>query len=44
MVAKLKGITYTLSSLYGFPLIEVIITATFLLHNEVNSSIKAGTC
>lgn len=36
MVAKLKEITYTLSSLYGFALIEAIITPTFLLYNEVN--------
>lgn len=36
MVAKLKEITYTLSSLYGFALIEAIITPTFLVYNEVN--------
>lgn len=36
MAAKLKEITYTLSSLYGSALIEAIITPTFLLYNEVN--------
>lgn len=36
MVAKLKEITYTLSSLYGFALIAAIITPTFPLYNEVN--------
>ena len=36
MAAKLKEITYTLSSLYGFALIEVIIIPTFLHYNEVN--------
>lgn len=36
MVAKLKEITYTLSSLYGSALIEAIITPTFPLYNEVN--------
>lgn len=36
MAAKWKGITYTLSSLYGFILIAAIITPTFPLYNEVN--------